>query len=342
MILVHLAPAVRWQRWGDGRLVASAQGWPTADPTVPLVLAVPGEDIALHWLDLPDLAPAQAAAAARLALADRLAETDPHIAVAPGAGPRAVGVVSRAVMAGWLAELARNGLAASRIIPDPLLLPVPATGWAVARDGARVLARSADAAFAAEADLAAALIGNDPVAEVSPASPTPDALNLLVGDFATITRWQAPAGLWKRWALLAAAIAGLWLAGDVAALVQARAAASAADAETLALARPLLPAGADDEAAALAGLQAVARQRGADGGLAALAAPVVQALAQRPGAGLGSLTYTPAGGLVAGVAGGPDEAQALASALAPNGLAISIGTTRATPDTSITDVTVRR
>lgn len=342
MIVIHLAPAVRWQRWADGRLTASAPGWPTADPAVPLVLAVPGEAVALHWLDLPDLAPAQAAAAARMALADRLGEGDPHIAVAPGAGPRAVAVVSRTAMAGWLAELARHSLSASRIIPDPLLLPVPDSGWAVMRDETRVLARSPDAAFAAEADLAAALIGNDPVEEVPPAAPAPDALNLLVGDFAPVTRWQPPPGLWRRWALLAATIAGLWLAGDVAALVRARAAASAADAETLALARPLLPAGAEDGAAALAGLQAVARQRGADGGLAALAAPVVQALAARQGAGLGSLAYTPASGLVAGVAGGPAEAQALATALAPSGLTVSIGATRATADASLTDVTVRR
>jgi len=338
MIVLYLAPQVRWQRWGEGRLIASAAGWPVADPAVPLVLAVPGEDVALHWIDLPDLAPAQAAAAARLALADRLAEADPHIAVAPGSGPRAVAVVSRTVMAGWLAELARNGLNASRIIPDPLLLPAPSAGWAVAREGMRVVARSMAAAFAAEADLAAALIGTDAVAEVALAPPMPDALDLLVGDFATVTRWQAPAGLWRRWALLAATIAGLWLAGDVAALLRARAAANAADAQTLALARPLLTAGADDGTAALAGLAAVAQQRGADGGLATLAAPVVQALAARPGAGLGSLSYTPAGGLVAGVAGGPAEAQALASALAPSGLTVSVGATRATADASITDV----
>jgi general secretion pathway protein L len=342
MIVLYLAPQVRWQRWGEGRLIASAAGWPVADPAVPLVLAVPGEDVALHWIDLPDLAPAQAAAAARLALADRLAESDPHIAVAPGSGPRAVAVVSRTVMAGRLAELARNGLNASRIIPDPLLLPAPSAGWAVAREGTRVVARSMAAAFAAEADLAAALIGTDAVAEVALAPPMPDALDLLVGDFATVTRWQAPAGLWRRWALLAATIAGLWLAGDVAALLRARAAASAADAETLALARPLLApggiGGADDGTAALAGLAAIAQQRGADGGLATLAAPVVQALAARPGAGLGSLSYTPAGGLIAGVAGGPAEAQALASALAPSGLTVSVGATRATADASITDV----
>lgn len=344
MIIVHLEPAVRWQRWAGDRPLAGGDGWPPApsDPAEPLVLAVPGEAVALHWLDLPDLAPAQAAAAARLALADRLGEADPHIAVAPGTGARPVAIVSRTAMAGWLADLARHGLVARCIIPDPLLLPAPASGWAVARDGQRVLARQAAAAFAADADLAALLIGSDPVAEGVAGPPGPDALNLLVGEFAPVSRWQPPPGLWRRWAVLAACLAGLWLAGDTAALLRARAAAAAADAETLALARPLLPAGAADGAAALAGLQGVARQRGADGGLAALASPLVQALAARPGAGLGSLAYTPAGGLVAGVAGGRPEAEALATALAPSGLAVSIGATRAAADTSITDVMVRR
>jgi general secretion pathway protein L len=330
-MLVTLVPRVRWQR-SDG---SGGAGWPAPDGT-PLVLAVPGEAVALHWLDLPDLAPAQAAAAARLALADRLAEADPHIAVARGSGLRPVGVVAREQMAAWQAEAARAGWKPSAIIPDPLLLPVPASGWAVAQDGPRVLARSASAAFAAEPDLAAAIIGTDATALAQPALPVPLPLDLLSGDYAPVTRWQPDRTQVKRLALLAAAIAGLWLGGDLAALFRARSAASAADAELLAL----VP-GTSDGASAFAALQAQAQQRGAAGGLAALAGPVVQALSARPGAGLASLAYTPAGGLVAGVAGGAGEAQALADALAATGLAASASTTRATADGSISDVTVR-
>lgn len=355
MIVLRLAPAPCWQRWDGDRLIAGAAGWPTPDAAAgcPLVLAVPGEAAALHWIDLPDLAPAQAAAAARLALADQLGETDAHIAVAGNmglaAGPRAVAVVARTAMAGWLAELAQRGLTASCVIPDPLLLPLPASGWAVMQAGGRVLARRAGAAFAAEPDLAVLLIGDDPVVPAELAAPAADGLDLLTGDFAGISRWRAPVGLRRQWTAIAAAIAALWLAGDAAALLRARSAASAADAETLALARPLLPAGADNAAAALAGLKTAARQRGADGGLAAVAGPVVQALntgstggAQRPAAGLASLAYAPATGLVAGVAGGPAQAQALAAAMSEAGLTVTTGATRAAADTSITDVTVRQ
>jgi general secretion pathway protein L len=343
MILLLLAPNANdrphWQRRDGARIIAQGSGLPPADPSVPLIVAVPGEAVALHWLDLPELAPAQAAAAARLMLGDSLAEADPHIAVAAGAGLRPVAVVARAAMAGWLAELASAGLTPAALVPEPLLLPAPAAGFAVLETGERIVARSANAGFAAEADLAAALMGDAPTtaAMFTPTDPLP--LNLLSGDYAPVSRWQPPPGLARRLGLLAATLAGLWLAGDVAAWVAARRAASAAMAETQAVAGTLLPAGADDP---LAALTALARQRGADGGLGALAGPVVEAIAARPGAALASLRYTPPGGLVAGVAGGAGEAQALAETLSAQGLAASAGQTRATADGSDTPVMVKR
>ena len=343
MILLMLAPhptdGPHWQRRDGTRVIAQGQGLPPADPSVPLIVTVPGEAVALHWLDLPELAPAQAAAAARLLLGDGLAEADPHIAVAPGSGPRPVAVVARAAMAGWLAELAGAGLTPSALVPEPLLLPAPAAGFAVLPSGNRVIARSADAGFAAEADLAAALIADAPTTPASFTLPDTIPLNLLSGDYAPVSRWQPPPGLTRRLGLLAAALAGLWLAGDVAALVQANRAASMAQAQTAATANQLLPGGAEDPAAALT---ALARQRGADGGLGALAGPLVDAIAARPGAALASLRYTPGGGLIAGVAGGAGEAQALAAALTAQGLTASAGQTRATADGSDTPVTVQR
>jgi general secretion pathway protein L len=351
MILLQLASPPRWQRFAGPREIASGSGWPAAaaaSEPEPVLVAVPGEAVALHWLDLPDLAPAQASAAARLMLGDRLAEADPHVVVAPmppgGSRLRPVAVVARAAMAGWLADLAAHGLTAAAIVPEPLLLPEPASGWSVMADGPRVIARSATAAFAAEADLAALLLGDAARQPARLGLPDQVPLNLLAGDFAPVRRWRAPPGLARRAGLAVAALLGLWLAGDLAALWRASRAARAADAETLAVARPLLAAGAADGAAALAGLQAIARQHGADGGLAALAGPLTSALATRPAnsAGLASLRYTPAGGLVAGVAGGEAEAVALAEAMRATGLGVQTGLTRADADGSITDVTVRR
>lgn len=345
MMLVILSPTPHWHRLDGTREIAAGDGWPQPDPATPLVLAVPGEAVALHWIDLPALAPAQAAAAARIALADQMGEADPHIAVALGAGLRPVAVTARTAMASWLAQIARAGWKANAIVPDVLLLPVPVAGWAVAYDGPtggnRVLARSAAAAFAGETDIAAAIIGPAPTIAARLALPDLLPINLLCGEYAPVARWRPAPGQVRRLALLASAIAGLWIAGDVANLLRARSAADTADTQTRALARPYLDGETEDAELALAGLKAAAQARGAAGGVAALAGPVVQALARRPGSGLAALAYTPGGGLVAGVAGGAGEAQALADALAQDGLAAMIGTTRAGTDGSISDVTVR-
>jgi general secretion pathway protein L len=340
MILLRLAPVPCWQRFEAGQMVAAGDGWPVGGGA--LVVAVPGEAVALHWLDLPDLAPAQAAAAARLMLGDALAEADPHVVVAPGAGLRPVAVVAHAAMAGWLAELAGAGVQASALVPEPLLLPAPVQGWSVMAGDGRVIARGVNAGFSAEATLAELLIDPAPTSATHLTLPDPLPLNLLSGDYAPVTRWQPAPGLARRAGLLAATLLGLWVAGDVAGLLQAQRTASAADAATLALARPLLPAGAPDGAVALTQLQALARTRGADGGLAGVAGPLTAALAARPGSGLASLGWTPAGGLVVGVAGGESEARALAETLSDTGLSARTGLTRASADGSVTDVVVQR
>ena len=69
--------------------------------------AVPGDEVAIHWLDLAEgLAPAQAAAAARLMLADASAAplADMHVAVGRREnGLTPVALVPNARMAAWLA-----------------------------------------------------------------------------------------------------------------------------------------------------------------------------------------------------------------------------------------------
>ncbi|WP_235927785.1 type II secretion system protein GspL, partial [Sandarakinorhabdus rubra] len=115
MILLRLAPSPSWQRLADGVVVASGNGWPAADE--PVVIAVPGEAVTLHWLDLPALAPLQAAAAARLMLGDRLGEADPHVVVAAGSGPRPVAVVARSAMTSWLADCTAAGITPAALVP---------------------------------------------------------------------------------------------------------------------------------------------------------------------------------------------------------------------------------
>ena len=106
-------------------------GWSNA------VLVVPGEQVTLHWLDLADgLAPAQAAAAARLMLADASAEPLAQMHVAVGSAERGltpVALVPASLMTEWLAAAAAAGVEPERIIPSPQLLAPPDEGF-VRRD----------------------------------------------------------------------------------------------------------------------------------------------------------------------------------------------------------------
>ena len=80
-------------------------------------LAVPGTDVAIHWLDLAgELTPAQAAAAARLMLADASAEPLGEMHVVAGRrenGLTAVALAPVALMQTWLSD----GLDPDLILP---------------------------------------------------------------------------------------------------------------------------------------------------------------------------------------------------------------------------------
>ena len=62
-----------WLRLGSDGSASRGDGWPdAADPASPseTIAVVPGDHVALHWVDLPPVAPAQTLAAARLLAAD--------------------------------------------------------------------------------------------------------------------------------------------------------------------------------------------------------------------------------------------------------------------------------
>ena len=74
--------------------------------------------------------------------------------------------------------------------------------------GLRQLARIGDERKAAEADLAAAIIGTDATTLAQPALPDVLPLDLLSGEYVQVARWQPDRTQLKRLALLAAAVAG--------------------------------------------------------------------------------------------------------------------------------------
>jgi len=173
-------------------------------------LAVPGTDVAIHWLDLAgDLTPAQTAAAARLMLADASAEPLAAMHVAAGRtenGLTAVALTPVERMEAWLAD----GQDPDLIVPESLLVLPPAEG--LARRG--LDHRGLAAAFSVEPELAALVAGDAPVAEIGeaefaaglPAALAEPVVNLRQGVFAKRRRWAVDKGSARRVAMLVAAL----------------------------------------------------------------------------------------------------------------------------------------
>ena len=283
--LVFVDEAGRLDRWLllDGRKVihrgdteAGLQG------SARTVLAVPGDQVALHWLDLDEgLAPAQAAAAARLMLAD--ASADPlsamHVAVGRAeAGRTPAALVPNARMSEWMAAAAAAGLDPEAIVPAPLLLAPPAAGFLRRDRGDSADYRGRGAAFSLEPELAEAVVAGAPVeavdeagfeAGLAPLAAAP-ALNLRQGAFARRRSWQVARGRARRIVLLAVALALLSLVVQVATILSYTFAADRAQAEADALASRSGPA------------------RGAGPGFAALASVLFEAVRATPNAELTS------------------------------------------------------
>lgn len=275
------AAPLEWLRLDDSGGVARGTGAPAASDAhgareaaagaaTGVVAVAPPAAVTLRWIDLPaSLSGAQALAAARLAAAGLAAEPADllHIALAdaPDADGRRLIAIARAdAVAAWLDRLAGAGLAAERLLPAPMLLPLaadaPATG--LLRDGL-LWVRGPGRAFAAEPDVAAAMLDEPPrlldPAEFEAALPAtlssaqPD---LLQGRFALRAPFAPDWPRLRRAAALLVAIALAVAAADVARGWRASLAAEAARTQAAALARPLLPAGArvTDPAAQLAAL----------------------------------------------------------------------------------------
>ncbi|MGH6782820.1 MAG: type II secretion system protein GspL, partial [Sphingomonadaceae bacterium] len=133
-------PLGGWLRVAGSKVVARGRDVPAigeGDAEEEVVAVAPGPDVAIHWVDLPDLSQAQATAAARLLAADVTAEPvdQLHIAVGPAGedGARAMALVSSSRMAAWVAGLQSLALDPDHVIPETLLIPpaeVGARRWA--------------------------------------------------------------------------------------------------------------------------------------------------------------------------------------------------------------------
>lgn len=317
-----------WLRLAEGGVdcgVASDE-LPAAGRTV---LAVPGEAVAIHWLDLDGgLAPAQAAAAARLMLADASAEplADMHAAVGRAeAGLTPVAMVPSARLAAWLAAAPFDPDA---VVPSPMLLAPPEQGYVRREIGAVSDYRALASAFALEPELAAAIVGDAPVETVDEAgfeARLPDLLagpplDLRQGGFARRRRWRIEGGRTRRIAMLAILLGLVSLAVQVAAILSYTFAADRLEAET--------------EALAAAG--------GGGPGFSAAASMLFEAIRATPNVELSRLEYRADGSLAATVMmDSPATLAALQDRLEQAGLRVEPGEQRTAGGRPVAELTVR-
>jgi len=249
--------AGRWLLVEGGLVVARGEDGAEPPHAARTVLAVPGEEVSLHWLDLDAGLPvAQASAAARLMLADASAEPLAAMHVAVGRqerGRTVAAVVPMARMTEWLGAAAAVGIDPDAIVPAALLLPAPETGFLRCDRGERADYRGPAAAFTLEPDLADAIVGDAPVElldegrseEAWAAQAAAPPLNLRQGPFARRRQWRLERPRLRRIAFFAVALAFLTLAVQIATILAYTFSADRLQDRADALAAQSGPAGAD-------------------------------------------------------------------------------------------------
>jgi general secretion pathway protein L len=311
-------------------LLSEAEGFATlADSGGPVVVALPGDDIALHRLSLAETGRRAQREELAMKVADLVA-TDPagtHVATgaADDQGRLWVAIMRPESLEAHLARIAAEGFVPQAVVPAPLLLPEPEAGTlATATSAPLVLVRSGSLAAAVEPALVPAIAaGADvpaprPLAELLRSSPVrADALplDLRQGRFAPPVRWWTE----RRWQIAAALLALLAvilaLVPLVAGQVRANRLVAAYDAATTELAgratgRPM--DSAEDAAQALA----LARRQREGSGIAPRLSFAIAALAAEPEALLASVRLSPGTPLTLRLEGPADALNAAARALA--------------------------
>lgn len=352
-----------WLRLTDGAVAARGaglEGLPELiDPATGLPRAVaavvPGEAVALHWLEVPTgLAPAQAMAAARLVAGEVSLQplADMHVAVGAEAlegALRPVALVPALAMAGWIGTLQAAGIDPDLIIPEPLLLAPPAEGFARYHRGGTPLYRGRADAFSVEPELAELVLADAPVEEVVDeafegglaAAIADPVVNLRQGPFAKRRRWKIEWPLLRRLAALATALLLVTLAIQIASIFRYTFEADRLEAERTRIATAALPGISAANAADRLGTR-LAELRGGGAGYSALASGLFAAVRAVPGASLTTMAFEPDGSLRATVQGESASAIPLVQQeLEAAGLSALAGPQRDAGGRTAADITVR-
>lgn len=350
-----------WIRVADGVLAQTGRGanWLaacglTALPADTVVMLVPpAAMVTLHWADYPELAPRQGRAAARLAaLAGAILPADQLFAAAnendDPALPHIVGVAARSDMQHWLLWAQHHGVDPDIIVPAPLLLPEPVEGMAQGELAGEVLLRGKDVALAGDlaavlsADVAIEQFSQDQLIERAVAALEQPPLDMRQGDFAKRVRRVADKRVIGRILLWSALILLASLTITLISVARQHVAARNLDAQSLALARQVVPGAGDfDQAEAEIERQLAARGAGAYAFTAPVAA-LLSALQDAPTVSLTALSRDPDGMIRATLAAAKvEEINSVLLALQGAGFTITATPSQDPGGRTLADITVR-
>ncbi|MEO0032064.1 MAG: hypothetical protein RIS94_1822 [Pseudomonadota bacterium] len=341
--VIALAPAEPggvWAWWWimDGAAGAMEQGdLPPLGPQARLTLLVPAALAPVRDSALPDLPVVQALAAARLSASPVPFEEGPvHVAVAACDGRLLQTRIAALHMDQWLAALAAIPGAPDPValVPAALVLPRPAEGATVLGELAgQKLARVADAAFAAEDTLLAALAGPEPALLVHGA----ELERLLAGIHKSppLNLRQGPYGPrrvsffrledWRGLARMAGCAALLALAVMLVSIQRWHRAADAQEQAVVAQAAARFPSVTDFDSAERVVMVEAARRGAGPNGFAAQVAALLDALRAVPGLSLRDLGYAADGTLrFTAAAPRPDDINAALVALQRAGWKVTV------------------
>lgn len=327
-----------WLHLADGAVAArGAMSDPLPAPTMPTAAIVPGEDVALHWLELPaGLAPAQASAAARLLAADLSAQPleELHVAAGPDRyGTRCVAIAPAIRMESWIATCRALGRDPDLVLPEPLLL-LPRDDAMVRFDKAPLpLFRGRSDAFSIEPALAEAAIAGAPLVTIDQAAFEADLadaiaaapVNLRQGLFAKARQWRFDRRVARRLVLLTATLLLVTAAIQAALILRYTFAADRLETEAAALAQRALPPGSATVDPVRQLDRRLLELQGAGTGFGVLATGLFDAVKATPNAQLGALLFEGNALRATVIADTPDSLTALRSRLEGQGFAVENG-----------------
>jgi general secretion pathway protein L len=352
-LVIMLGDAPRWLRVSDGAVVARGDGAVLADLEDDRVVAVvPAQDVTIQHASLPDLSEPQAAAAARLLVAEQAASPldTLHVAIGrdTGDGERPVVSIDRARMALWLAEANVLGHDPDAVIAAPMLLARPERGYVRADLGTETVVRGIDSAFADDPVLTPLVTGgvitalDRPTLEanIAAAVANPE-VDLRQGIFAKKSAWALDWPMLRLIGWLALALGVVTLMLQVVYIVRLNSAARRIEAQSVETARTALPPGTTINSPLIQLNERLAALRGPGGGVLSMATGVATAIHATPNTQLTSMIFDGGGTLRVTVRGGaPADMSGFDARLAAAGVNTAPGPLMVDQGKQVRDYTV--